>query len=140
MDEGIRAGLRPKAESPRKRLRVFGFGLGLILGFAAWRWSLKSWAIAPWAGAAAALLAAAAAARPEALAPLERGWMAVVRRVAAVNTYVLLGLLYCLLITPAGLLRRLLAGDPLEGDPPEPGTYWHRRSAARGPESYRWPF
>ena len=140
MDETIRPGLTPRVEPVEKRLRIFGVGLGLILAFASWRWGRKGWAVAPWAAALGAVLAAFGLLRPRALASVERAWMTVARRIAAVNTYLLLAVIYYLVITPCALLGRLFRADPLEQAPDDSPTYWKPHSGATDPARYRMPF
>jgi len=140
MEEGIRPGLRRRIESADARLRVFGLGLGAILLFAAWRWGRKDSAAAPAAlvlGLAAAALGLACPAR---LAGLERVWMAVMRRVAAVNTHVILAAIYYLVVTPFALLGRLIQGAPLPLSPDGSKTYWEPHASPTDPGSYRRPF
>jgi hypothetical protein len=52
-------------------------------------------------------------AAPRLLAPVERGWMRFAEGLGRVNTRIILALLYWLVITPVGIVRRWLA-DPLD--------------------------
>ena len=49
---------------------------------------------------------------PRVLGPVERGWMRLAAVLGAVNTRILLTLVYVAVVTPIGWLRRL-GGDPL---------------------------
>ncbi|MCK4413178.1 MAG: sxtJ [Candidatus Eisenbacteria sp.] len=67
---------------------------------------------------------------PTWLAPVERVWMAVARAMGWVMTRVILGLLFCLIFTPAGLILRLLGKDPLGlRFPIDVPTYWQERTS-----------
>jgi hypothetical protein len=140
MDERIRPGLTPRIASLEMRLRIFGIGLGLILAFASWRWGIKGWVVAPWTAGLALIFAAAGMLRPRSLAPVERIWMSVIRRIAAVNTYMILAGVYYLVVTPYALIGRLLFPDPLEQTPNDSRTYWKPHPGEADLERYRLPF
>jgi hypothetical protein len=59
------------------------------------------------------LLVVPALIAPRILAPVERWWMRFAEALGRVNTRIILTVLYCLVITPVGLVRRLV-GDPLD--------------------------
>jgi hypothetical protein len=89
-------------------------------------------------GAAGALLAGVGAAlvltallQPRALVPVERGWMATAVAMARVTTPVLLGVVYFGVITPIGVVRRLVGGNALAPAPrPRGGAAgWAARDA-----------
>ena len=109
----------------RSALRRFGLvmagALGLLGALALWRGRPA----APWLlGVGGAFLLAALAA-PALLRPLERAWMALARVLQAVVTTVLLVLTFYLVITPLGLIMRLVGHDPLglKSDA-DADTYW----------------
>ena len=125
----------------QRELRVFGIGVGLILGaIAAWR----GWAgdeILPWAFAGpGALLALLGTLAPRVLAPVHAGWMRVVAPIAWFNTRLLLGIVYFGILLPSGLGRRIF-GDPLQVRAPRtrpPGSsYWVDREEPEDLESFR---
>lgn len=64
------------------------------------------------AGAGLALVATGAVA-PALLAPVHRGWMAVARLLARVNTVLFLSIVFFLVLTPLGLALRLSGRDEL---------------------------
>lgn len=66
-----------------------------------------------WALAAAALAVAVALARPAALRPIHTVWMAFGRAMGWVNTRILLGLVFYLVLAPLGIAMRLAGRDPL---------------------------
>ena len=51
---------------------------------------------------------------PTHLGPVRRAWMGLAHAISKVTTPLFLGLVYFLVITPTGLLRRLVAQDPLK--------------------------
>ena len=108
-----------------KSLRTFGFAFGgglTVLG------SLLLWrekAPAPWVLGGAAAILVLAALLPRALRPVESVMAGLFRTVTQVLTYVLLTILYLVVLTPLGLVRRLLGKESL-GLRPDPSreTYW----------------
>ena len=67
----------------------------------------------PYLAFAAATFAVFGLAAPRALRPIEEGWMTLAGWLSVAMTYVVLVLAYFLVITPIGLVRRLLHRDPL---------------------------
>jgi hypothetical protein len=73
--------------------------------------------------------------------PLRRtlfvGWMILVYPIGWIVSHTALVLIYYLVLTPTGLLRRLFGRDPmtrrLERDSP---SYWIRRPPSAGPQRY----
>ncbi len=123
-------------------LRRFGLTVGgvfLLLGCLS-RW--RGHEIAPdvmWAlGAPLVTLGLVA---PALLAPVERGWMAMAEVLGRVNTRLILGALYFVVVTPVGILRRW-RDDPLDrrmGD--GRSSHWIRRTQAPvDPARYRHQF
>jgi hypothetical protein len=111
----------PKPGALRKFGFAFGGGLTLLGSLLLWR----DKAPAPYVLLGAALVLALAALLPRALRPLEWLMSRIFLAVTSVLTYVLLTLLYLLVLTPLGLIRRLLGKDGL-GLEPDPGksSYW----------------
>lgn len=107
------------------RLRKFGLvmavAFGLVGGLAVWRghgWGEYLWYVG---GAFLAL----GLVFPRALGPIERGWMAFAEVLGRIVTTVILTLTYFLVMTPMGLLMRLLGKDLLELErKPEGESYW----------------
>jgi hypothetical protein len=104
-------------------LGAFGAALG---GW--WFYSGRFPALRPWFVGGGLLLVALGALFPRALVLPHRLWMAFAERLARIVTPVVLGLVYFLLVTPIGLLRRLGGADPLA----------RRRSAAPGAGASFW--
>ena len=122
MATGISARLSPK------ELRRFGFTvavpLTLLAAVGAWRGHVILPALL--SGLAAALGSLALLA-PHRLGPVHKVWMAGAHALGWFNTRVLLGVVYFLVMTPTGVVMRLVGRDPLDrrlGDRP---SYWVAR-------------
>ena len=77
----------------------------------------------------AGLCAVLAGAAPLALKPLYVGLTAITLPIGFVVSYVMLGMLFYLVITPVGLVMRLFGRDPLcRTLEPAAKTYWVRRN------------
>lgn len=101
----------------KKQLRTFGVGGGVILGLlAALQWHWDHTTAATIISVLAAGLALPGALMPEALRPVEKRFAAVGRVIGHFNARVLLSILYLLVVTPIGALRRTVSGDPLEDE------------------------
>lgn len=123
METGVPARLSP-AEG-----RKFAFTVGAaFLGLAALFW----WRGHPFpmraAGAIGALLVLAGLVIPGRLGPVHRAWMGLAHAISKVTTPVFMGLLYFMVLTPAGILRRTLGRNPLVR--PAGPSYWIARDAA----------
>ena len=140
MDERIRARLGlpvPDPDRARKDLRIFGFGLAVILTFFAflsWRKDGAAW---PYELVLAAVGALFGGLRPMALRPVYGPWMKAVRVIGKANTWLVMGLVYYLVITPYAVLARLVGGDLLDERLRDRESYWHPRGEVPAPESYR---
>lgn len=76
--------------------------------------------------AAAAVLVALAIWRPTLVAPLARRWLGVSERIAHVTTPIFLTVIYLLVLTPLGFLRRHVARSPIRRDR-RATTFWVER-------------
>ncbi len=74
------------------------------------------------------LLIVAGLAVPTRLGPVYRGWMAFALAISKVTTPVLMGAIYFLVLTPTGVIARLVGHRPL-ARPDGTGTYWQSRPA-----------
>ena len=107
-------------------LRRFGLVLGPTLGaiavFLLWRGSSIVGNVLL---GLATLLMLGGLFRPSLLRPVERVWMALAERLAGVMTYVILGLTFYLVITPLGLLLRIMGKDLLQlSEAENSDSYW----------------
>jgi hypothetical protein len=108
-----------------KELRRFGLvmtlAFGAITALLVWRGRSS----APYFGALAVLFLVWGLALPRTLAPIERVWMAFSRALSVVMTYVILTVVFFLVITPMGLLLRLMGKDLLQlRFDPAKESYW----------------
>lgn len=126
MEEGIRSRLGAPPPDPRRELRRFGLGLAVILCvFAALAWP-KSIAKAQAFLKLASLSLAFALTWPSFFKPLAAAWMPIARFLAKVNTWLLMGALYGLVITPYAVLLRLF-GTRFLDESPGGESYWVKR-------------
>jgi hypothetical protein len=97
----------------KKQLRSFGLLVGAIFaGIGLWpvifsrepRW---------WALILAVGLIVPAAVYPRSLFWIYKGWMAVGQVLGHINTRIILGLIFYVIVTPIGFVRRLLGKDPM---------------------------
>jgi hypothetical protein len=130
--------IRLNRHPSRRDLRIFGT-LGLLvfatLGAIAWRQGAELAALVAWATSLA--LGGPGLVYPPLLRPLYLVAIFVTFPIGLVVSYVLLGALYFLVLTPIGLLMRLLGRDPLQRRfEPNRKSYWLPRSHERPATSY----
>ncbi len=119
MAAGISAGLSAK------ELRRFGVTVGiplaLLAGVGVWRGHTILPAVL---GGAAVALGVLALVAPRLLSPVHKLWMKIADALAWFNTRVLLGVVYYLVMTPTGIVMRLMGRDPLDRRLKDRPTYW----------------
>lgn len=65
---------------------------------------------------------------PEPLRPVYMGWLKMAHFIGTVVTAIMLTLAYYLVITPSGILKRILGGAPLPSKPNKTAaSYWVKR-------------
>src|SRR5262245_5029252 len=103
-----------KDKITNKQLRSFGFTVGGIFGFIA-LWPLIARAEDPrwWAAVVAGCLLVPAVAFPKSLTWVYKGWMALGHVLGWINTRIILGFVFYFVVTPIGIIRRLLGKDPM---------------------------
>jgi len=117
-----------KMRTTVKQLRQFGFLVGGIFGaIGLWPMVWRQQSPRQWALALAIALVLPALVAPRILAPVHRAWMAMGEVLAWINTRIILGVVFYAVVTPLGLLMRLISRDPM------------RRQLDRTCESYRIP-
>jgi hypothetical protein len=90
---------------------------------------------------AASVVGAAAALTPSMLAAPNRAWFRVGLALSRIVSPVVIGVLFLLIVTPLGLLMRLLGRDPLRVKSAPGGSYWIRRDPpGPPPESFTHQF
>jgi Saxitoxin biosynthesis operon protein SxtJ len=113
--------------------RKFGLTLAAafgVLGLIAW-W--RGGAHAPIVfGALAGLFLLGGALVPSRLGPVQRGWMGMAHAISKVTTPIFMGVVYFLVITPAGFLRRLFGSNSLRAPRGKTTGWVDRREHPRG--------
>jgi len=102
-------------ELDKKGLREFGLttgGIVAVLFGLFFPWLLER-PIPRWPWVIAAVLAAWGLAAPLSLRPVYRGWMKFGLLMSKVTTPLIMGLVFFFVVTPMGLVRRLLGKDSL---------------------------
>lgn len=101
-------------EVTRKELRSFGLlvgGIFAVIGF--WPVVFYGAGIRWWALVAAAVLIIPALAFPHRLSWVHKQWMSLGHIMGWINTRIILGAVFYLVVTPIGIIRRLLGKDPM---------------------------
>jgi Saxitoxin biosynthesis operon protein SxtJ len=109
----------------RRQLVTFGVtmaaALAVLTAVRIWRRGLDEVAVS--ALIVAGLLALTAILTPATLAPVYRWWMRLAEILGWINTSIILVIIFFLIVTPLGLLMRLLRRNPLESAGKD-GSYW----------------
>lgn len=109
-----------------KDLRQFGLlvgGVFAVIGF--WPVVFRGESPRLWAMMLGSLLMVLGTVAPQSLKQVHYGWMKIGHVLGAINTRIILGIIYYLLITPMGLVMRLVGKDPMH------------RTLAQGTDTYR---
>jgi hypothetical protein len=126
---GISARLTPR------ELQRFGvtvsIPLALLAAWGAWRGHTILPALL---GGFALVLGGLALLAPHRLSLVHRGWMKGADILGAINTRLLMGLVYFLVMTPTGVLMRLLGRDPLDRRLHDRPSYWVARTPHPDPK------
>ena len=98
---------------PRKQLRTFGCLMGGVFGLIGlWPWIWQGESFRLWAMILSGFLLGLGLIAPTVLTPAFRGWMAFAEKLGWINTRIILGLIFYVIITPMGVLRRVFAKKP----------------------------
>ncbi len=104
------------------------FGLlvgGVFIALAVWwLWREKFQTIALSVLTVGAALALLAIIFPKALVIPNRLWMGLARLLSIITTPIIMAVIFFLIITPFGLIRRLFGGDPLNRRAAGTDSYW----------------
>jgi hypothetical protein len=117
---------RTSQQPTTKDLRQFGLlvgGVFAVIGL--WPVVFRSESPRLWAISLGSLLMVLGTIAPQSLKQLHHGWMKLGHVLGAINTRIILGIIYYLLITPMGLVMRLMGKDPMH------------RALAHGSDTYR---
>ena len=101
-------------QATNKELRQFGLlvgGVFSVIGL----WPVVFRAESPrlWAMLLGSLLLALGAMAPQTLKQVHHGWMKIGHLLGSINTRIILGIIYYLLITPMGVVMRLMGKDSM---------------------------
>lgn len=118
---------------PARLTAVEGRKFGLTVGIAFFVLSaLVAWrghsTLATAFAVAGGLLVLGGVLIPERLGPVQRGWMAFALAISKVTTPIFMALVYYVVLTPTGILRRMFGRNPLKS--PSKGTLWFPRTNA----------
>ena len=125
--EEIRA-LKPKRKDLRNLGLVFLAAFGLIGAFLLWRGRPAG----PWFLGAGLLFGLWGLVRPRGLRSIYKIWLSLAIILGYFVSRFLLGVVYYIVLTPIGLVMRLLGKDLLDMKLGDRDSYWHDRSG----ESY----
>lgn len=107
--------------------RRFAFTVGaaflVFAGIGAWRGGGGATIVF---AALGSMLGVAGLVAPTRLGPVERAWMALAHAISKVTTPIVMGAMYFVVLTPVGIVRRALGGNPLVHRRQGPG-YWQAR-------------
>jgi hypothetical protein len=104
--------------------RKFAFTVGLaFLVLAALTWWRGHPTLRTVFGMTGAVLLLAGAVAPDRLGPVYRGWMALAHAISKVTTPVFMGVVFFVVITPIGLVMRLVGRRPLRHKERD-GGFW----------------
>jgi hypothetical protein len=97
-----------------KQLRSFGLTVGGIFAvIGIWPIIFHHEGLRWWAVVVAGLLIVPAVALPKSLFWIHKGWMAVGHVLGWINTRIILGVVFYVIVTPIGVVRRWLGKDPM---------------------------
>ena len=106
--------VRNTQEIPVSEYRKFGLLVGGIFTLiGCWPWIWRGDPLRFWALGVALMLAIPALVAPASLGPVYRGWMVVGHWLGWINTRILLGVVFFVLVAPLGMVRRLVGSNPL---------------------------
>jgi hypothetical protein len=109
----------------RRQLRDFGLLVGGIFGvIGLWPLLWRQQSPRLWAVALAVALIVPALVAPRILTPAYRAWMKLAEVLAWINTRIVLGVVFYGVVTPIGLVMRLVGRDPMRREfEPAAGSY-----------------
>lgn len=125
----------------RRELRKFGLtggGIVAVLFGLLLPW-LFSRAFPTWPWIVAGVLGGAGLLAPAWLGPVYRVWMGFGRVMGAINSRIILGLFFFVIVTPVGFVMRLFGWDPMRSHPAE-GSSYRVTKAAKSPQHMEKPF
>lgn len=124
----------------RKQLREFGLGLGAILIALSLLAARKHSPSGPYLFGWGTLSLVVAWLAPRAFEAVYGPWMKFAKVLAAINTFIVLTVIYYLVITPYGLVNRLFGKDPLDERIGTGDSYWAPRGETPEASTYERQF
>jgi hypothetical protein len=110
----------------KKQLRSFGLIVGgIFAGISLWPLAFHSAEPRWWLLIIAGLLIVPALVYPKVLFWPHKGWAFVGHILGSINTRIILGLVFYVVVTPIGIIRRMLGKDPM-GQRTRPGLDTYR--------------
>jgi len=122
----------PDRGQPRKNALLVAL---VFAALAAWNVYRHRLPLAQVLGGLALLLLLVALFSPSWAERFNRGWMAFARALGYVNSRILLSLVYYVVMTPLGLVLRLIGQDPLRRRGARQQSYWVPRQSPRQPRN-----
>ena len=124
----------------RKELRQFGLLVGAVFTvIGVWPLLFRGEPLRLWAIVIGGLLIACGGVFPSVLWPVHKGWMWAGHILGWINTRILLGIVFYALVTPIGLVFRLMGKDTMKKRFDESSTYRVVRSR-RPPAHMKYQF
>lgn len=112
----------------KKEIRRFGTIAFLVFGALCGVAILRKKTVSPWFFGSLSMVGLSLLLFPVQMQPVYRAWLKTGHFIGKVATSIMLGLAYYLVITPAGLLKRILSGSPLPLRPDRNvQSYWRDR-------------
>lgn len=125
----------------RKELRQFGLLVGTVFTvIGLWPLVFRGEPLRLWAIGIGGLLIAVGGVFPSALAPVHKGWMWVGHILGWINTRILLAIVFYALVTPIGLVRRLMGKDTMKQGFTESSTTYRVVRSSRPPSHMKHQF
>ena len=126
-----------------KGLRKFGLTTGVIIVilftlFFPWVFDMATMPLWPWV--LAGLLWLPALIMPSVLRPVYTTWMKIGHAIGWVNTRIILGLLFYVMILPMGLIMRLFGKDPMARKTDKSASSYRIKSSSEAKERLEKPF
>lgn len=105
---------RQNDQATNKELRQFGLVVGGVFSvIGLWPVVFRDESLRLWAIILGSLLIVLGAIVPQCLKQVYRGWMKIGHVLGSINTRIILGIVYYLLVTPMGIIMRLMGKDPM---------------------------
>jgi multisubunit Na+/H+ antiporter MnhG subunit len=125
----------------RKELRQFGLLVGAVFTvIGLWPLVFRGEPLRLWALGLGGLLIACGGMLPHVLRPIHTGWMWVGHIMGWINTRILLGIVFYVLVTPIGLVFRLMGKDTMRQGFAESSTTYRVIRSPRPPSHMKHQF